>query len=233
MLAILIFMVLTNSYIVLRFSPTQYLKLHRFRGQLLYIKAIAIGSFIVFLAYAIERFLFTTSIPNSIENESTIFKLFIISLIISFGYMLLSHLSLIYKGFKCECGQIKELLIKWHRNGKNMVFKQLLQDSPIDVILLSSLEKDKFLLISMSDRKAYVGRVVSMGEPNELDGPDQEIAIVPVMSGYRDKDTMQLQLTTVYEKVNDKDPLIVLRQENIVSVCEYIESLYTASQKIN
>lgn len=85
----------------------------------------------------------------------------------------------------------------------------------------------------MSDRKAYVGRVVSMGEPNELDGPDQEIALVPVMSGYRDKDSMQLQLTTVYEKVNEKDPLIVLRQENIVSVCEYIESLYTATQENN
>ncbi|HCU6104523.1 TPA: hypothetical protein OUZ96_000098 [Legionella pneumophila] len=229
MLAIFIFMVLTNSYVVLRLSPTQYLKLHRFRGQLLYIKAIAVGSFIVFLAYTIERFL--PSISEGIENENTIFELFIISLIISFGYVFLCHISLIYKGFKCECGQIKGLLIKWHGNGKNMVVKQLLQDSPIDVILLSSLENEKFLLISMSDRKAYVGRVVSMGEPNELDGPDQEIAIVPVMSGYRDKDTMELQLTTVYEKVNDKDPVIVLRQENIVSVCEYIESLYTASHK--
>lgn len=55
-----------------------------------------------------------------------------------------------------------------------------------------------------------------MGEPNETQGADQEIAIKPVMSGYRDKDTLTVTFTTQYREVG-ADVTLILRQEEIIS----------------
>jgi hypothetical protein len=78
----------------------------------------------------------------------------------------------------------------------------------------------------------YVGRVMSLGEPTERQGPTQEISIVPVSSGYRDKDTLSVTLTNYYEDSDDtKDFYLTLKQDNIVSACEFVESLYEKSQK--
>lgn len=108
-----------------------------------------------------------------------------------------------------------------------MLMYRILNDSPLDKLLYSSLVLDKFLLITMSDRKVYVGRVISLGEPNENKAPNQDIAIVPVFSGYRDKDSLIVNLTTTYAG-NDEafDVYLVLKQANIISACEFIESLY-------
>lgn len=103
----------------------------------------------------------------------------------------------------------------------------LLNDSPLDKLLFSSYVQNIFLLITMSDRKVYVGRVISLGEPTEKQGPDQEISIVPVFSGYRDKDTLSVILNNSYDnKADAKDFYLILKQDNIVSACEFVESLY-------
>jgi hypothetical protein len=106
---------------------------------------------------------------------------------------------------------------------------ELLKDSPLDKLLYLSYVQNKYLLITMSDRKVYVGRVISLGEPNESEGPNQEISIVPVFSGYRDKDTLSVTLNTTYtgagiEEIDDV--YLVLKQDNIISACEFVESLY-------
>jgi hypothetical protein len=38
-------------------------------------------------------------------------------------------------------------------------------------------------MISLEDRKVYVGKVIDMGEPTETNGIDQDISIMPLMSG--------------------------------------------------
>ena len=66
-----------------------------------------------------------------------------------------------------------------------------------------------------------------MGEPNESEGPDQEIAIVPAFSGYREKDTLKVVLITSYANVDEADDAyVVLKQDSIVSACKFSESLY-------
>jgi hypothetical protein len=72
----------------------------------------------------------------------------------------------------------------------------------------------------MSDRKVYVGTVVSMGEPTETSGMDQDILIIPVLSGWRDKDTLKVCFSTFYADAN-KDLILTLRQEEIVSATEF------------
>lgn len=75
-------------------------------------------------------------------------------------------------------------------------------------------------MLTMDDRKVYVGKIVTMGEPSETAGMDQEIIIIPVMSGYRDKDSLIVKFTTKYKDI-DKELQVCLRQESIVSATEF------------
>ena len=75
-------------------------------------------------------------------------------------------------------------------------------------------------MLTMDDRKVYVGKVISLGEPSETSGMDQDVSIMPLMSGYRDKDTLKVTFTTYYEEV-DADIYLSLRQDAIVSATEF------------
>lgn len=54
------------------------------------------------------------------------------------------------------------------------------------------------LLITLEDGKVYVGNAIRLPNP-ELDR--QDVRILPLLGGYRDKDTKKLTLTTDYHSV--------------------------------
>ena len=95
--------------------------------------------------------------------------------------------------------------------------------------LLASMHESQQYMFSMSDRKVYVGRVASVGDPHETAGIDEEFAIVPTMSGYRDKDSLAVTYNTDYSAVVEElsqngratDFSIILSQENLVSMSRF------------
>ncbi|EEB1830034.1 hypothetical protein DBA53_22190, partial [Salmonella enterica subsp. enterica serovar Typhimurium] len=110
---------------------------------------------------------------------------------------------------------------------KIKLMSDVLSDSPLDSELLYSYINDQSVLISLSNRKVYVGQVVSMGEPNESEGMDQEISILPHISGYRDKDNLTVNFTTQYENIDTKVEIkVTLRQELIESVSRFDFDVY-------
>jgi len=192
----------------LRLSPSQFYKLHRYDGQLLYIKATFFGTLSAAFAYILDSYLGVVSIVSQILprnglsllyetehlQECLIFVLF--SGLLSILYSFWDRLRLILKAMWL----LKRIKIKSsYRLAKILLMHSILNDSPLDVLLFKSYAEEKFLLITMSNRKVYVGRVIGLGEPNEKQGPDQEISIVPVFSGYRDKDTMSVILNHSYD----------------------------------
>jgi len=107
-----------------------------------------------------------------------------------------------------------------------ILMASILKDSPIDALFLKSYVNDGFyLMLTMEDRKVYIGRVISLGEPNETAGMDQEIVITPYASGYRDEKTLSLELTVKYTEVTE-DVSLVLRQDKIISATQFSEVLY-------
>ena len=92
--------------------------------------------------------------------------------------------------------------------------------SPICSALVKAFAFKRQVMITMDDRKVYVGHIVDIGAPTEVTGVDQEIALVPSVSGYRDKDTMKVVYTTDY---SDDTPIrpISFRQSNIVSISPF------------
>ncbi|HMV13103.1 MAG TPA: hypothetical protein PKD88_08285 [Nitrosomonas sp.] len=72
----------------------------------------------------------------------------------------------------------------------------------------------------------YTPRGINAGiEINESSGLDKEISLIPIMSGYRDKDTFEVSLTTYYEAI-DTDLDIVIRQDKILTASWFDFDVY-------
>lgn len=236
MFAFLVAAVIANAFILLRYSPLNFYRLHRYDGQLLYIKATFLGATITAVSYLFGAwFGAVTTISNALhlqqltvfpesEHLDLFFIFFLFTLFVSGIYCLLEHMALWLWAFYKFRGTKN---ISYREMARIMLMYKLLKDSPLDKLLYLSYVQNLFLLITLSDRKVYVGRVISLGEPNEHEGPDQEISIVPVFSGYRHKDSLEVSLTTSYKRsAENEDVYLVLKQANIVSACEFVESLY-------
>lgn len=95
--------------------------------------------------------------------------------------------------------------------------------------MFDALINETEIMLSMADRKVYVGFVLNMGEPNEHNGMDQEILLQPILSGYRDE-RLKVTFTTDYKLALSNDQSqklgIVLKQDNIVSATKFDHNLF-------
>jgi len=237
MFALVLASIIANGFIILRFSPAQFYKLHRYDGQLLYIKTSLVGLLSIGIAFIIDALFGITNTICLLMPQTGIASFFehsniksclvfnIFTTMLSTLYCLLNRIILPFKAWWLLRGTKQP--VSYNDIAKILLLDSILNDSPLDKLLFDSYVQNIFLLITMQDRKVYVGRVISMGEPNEKQGPDQEIAIVPAFSGYRDKDSLEVKLTTVYANTDAvKELYLVLKQANIVSACEFVETLY-------
>lgn len=97
--------------------------------------------------------------------------------------------------------------------------------SPICSALVKAFAFKRPVMITMDDRKVYVGHIVDIGAPTEVTGVDQEIALIPSVSGYRDKDTMKVVYTTDYSDDTPMRP-ISFRQSNIISISPFSDVIH-------
>lgn len=232
MFLLLILPVLVSGFIVCNKNPRYYFRLHRYHGQHLYLKSAYLGviSLIIFSITALlcNKFfpsslsLFGWTIPTNFvfitesllrgvltkNNENlTSHSWFVI---VFTGTILTAYLWCFFAWIRLGFGyQSRE------RAKMNMMY-DLLKDSPLDKLLfMASIDKD-LVLLTLQSRKVYVGYVTSLGEPNETEGMDQEITIIPQVSGYRIEDTLKVEFNTHY---NHKEVQVnlVIRQEQILS----------------
>jgi hypothetical protein len=233
---LLIFPVLVAGFVACHIHPVYRYSLHRFEGQYLYLKSAELGlkCFGIALLLGVGGHY---ALPNSLVLCNASINLSLApALAETMGvlgaspggeadkmawFMILSFLSFvsafIIRAYTCiglffRFGQWKT---------KIYVIGQLLEDSPLDFLLYSlSLDASKQVMLTMSDRKVYVGRVISLGEPSATSGMDQDVSIVPIMSGYRDKDTLTVTFTTHYNDAPN-DIYLSLRQSAILAATEF------------
>jgi hypothetical protein len=104
------------------------------------------------------------------------------------------------------------------------------QHSPICSTLVDAFVDKDEVMITMDDRKVYVGYIMDVGAPTEVTGVNQEILLIPTVSGYRDKDTLRVVYTTEYPSDTPLQP-IGFRQENIVSISVFSEVIREAFER--
>lgn len=113
---------------------------------------------------------------------------------------------------------------------KTFLTKETLSHSPMGQTLVDAFGYKTPVMISMSDRKVYVGWIQSIGSPTEVTGVDLEVTLLPSFSGHRDKDTLQVSFTHKYPTDLSILQPIYFRQENIVSLTLFSEAVRDSFQ---
>lgn len=108
--------------------------------------------------------------------------------------------------------------------------------SPLGLALIDAFANRRDIMLSMDDRKVYVGVLTEISPSSEVLGPNEEITIVPLVSGYRDKDTLKVIYTTDYaakaaENADINFSAVILRQSSIVSVTTFSQEIRKAFEE--
>lgn len=229
--------ILISGFSVCNHNPYYFYRLHRYEGQYLYLKSALLGMGCLFVATFVYLGL-NFFLPPKIFGIPVDVISFLNSLIdaaVDLPKESSKELSwvLLLSVFTQGIGWLWIAFSFWHikKKDKNLekskiiLMSTILSDSPLDNLLLESYINESPLMLTLNDRKVYVGIVSSLGEPNENEGMDQEISLIPLMSGYRDKDNFHVSFNTDY-KIIAKDLNIILRQEIINSATTFDFDVY-------
>lgn len=237
MFALLIIPLLVSGYILITTHPYHYYRLHRYDGQLLYMKSATYGLWCfvwtILIAYAIKwqwpSFHLVMLVRDQLDlklnapsNERIIGWLVLLScgsVFLAWFWGLSVRKLVIYRTKIINRVQGVRFSVTDDENIVMLRMRQeLINDNPMDEMFFDSLVDRKPILLTLKNKKIYIGIVNALGEPNEKEGPNQHISILPIISGYRDKDTMCVVLKSEYKEVEDADTSIVFPLEEIAQV---------------
>ena len=103
----------------------------------------------------------------------------------------------------------------------------------IELIILESIDREEMVEITLKSRKSYIG-IALKGRMLNISEPD--ISIVPIASGYRNRETLELEITTnnasmIGDSYRDfHDFRVVIPKSEIVSVRLVDPELYRRFQ---
>lgn len=116
--------------------------------------------------------------------------------------------------------------ISWAVSKHGDELEQLFRDSAI---------KGQLVQLTLKNEKVYLGIVDKIPEPKK----SNYITIIPFYSGYRNKDTKEMELTTSYAPINDlidkkeinpkvKKLMVVIKQDEIISAHPHDPEIYSS-----
>ncbi|MGY2175117.1 hypothetical protein [Pseudomonas azotoformans] len=236
---------LVSGYMVCIRHPFFYVRLHRFQGQLLYLQVARMGmtclivsTLLTAAVLAVSKqavpimghviatdyssYLGTLLVQLDIASEKNgtlwvfLMQVGLTALVIPFFW------SAFYVGAKKKILQL-ETDVQLH----SLLALGVLEGTPFRVLLRESIVQCMPCMFSLNDRKVYVGVVLFAGTPTESEGVDHAFTLIPILSGYRDKDTLEITLNTHYSTAANPPP-ITLIQENVVSATQFDFTLWNA-----
>ena len=143
---------------------------------------------------------------------------------------------------------LKDVWWRW-QHGIAGIKKEI--KNPLDNLLYESIEyhqqlkgdvtNPRLIMLTMRDRKVYVGLVVGFGKDNDVFSLSNEtFYFLPMKSGYRNKYDLRICMTTDYSKAIDAiierngslDELqIILNKNEILSACQFDDSRFKSFDK--
>jgi len=136
-----------------------------------------------------------------------------------------------------EILKLNDILKIWNdwKYGISGIKKEI--KNPIDSLLYESialhqsinndLVNTQLIMLTMNDRKVYIGIVIGFGKDNDVFSVSNEtFYFLPVKSGYRNKYDLRISITTNYSQaikdaVSLSDIQIVLNKNSIISACKF------------
>ncbi|NWF07059.1 hypothetical protein HX810_05120 [Pseudomonas salomonii] len=238
---------LVSGYLVCLRHPFFYLRLHRFQGQLLYLQVARLGMLCLIVATFLSAALLTLSKQTAFiagheiaADYSQKLGTLLVELDIAneknctlWVFMLQAGMTALAIPFFWArlYVRMKKRMLKLETDTQlyHVLSLGILEGTPFKLLLRESIVKCVPCMFSLSDRKVYVGIVLFAGTPSESEGIGQGFSLVPILSGYRDKDTLEVTLHTHYSSINRPRPILLV-QENVVSATRFDFTTWTRSQ---
>lgn len=213
MFALLLIPILVSGYILVVANLYHFYQLHKYDGQLLYLKVAAFGSFnvIAVMTFAatlkfffpefhlIEQISTSLRIKKIVDANKVEVWLVIISLcsvLSSIAWVTLIKV----KDFFLGCFYMKDTHEGINHASRLRVLRKTLSTGSLDMMLLDCIEAEtkQPILITLQSRKVYVGVVSGILEPTEDEGANSALTIFPIMSGFRNKNDLTIEFTNAY-----------------------------------
>ncbi|WP_238149103.1 hypothetical protein [Arsenophonus endosymbiont of Aleurodicus floccissimus] len=96
----------------------------------------------------------------------------------------------------------------------------------MEEMFFDSLVDRRQIMITLQNKKIYIAIINALGEPNEKEGPNQYISILPILSRYRHKDDLNIVLKNEYVDLNNADTSIILPLKEITQVSWFDAKIY-------
>ena len=98
-------------------------------------------------------------------------------------------------------------------------------------LLIYSFQRETPLIFTLSNRKVYIGILKDLAPNQTWDKTD--IQIIPLISGYRDPDTLTFKISCNYAKEFKKskspalffNPVLLIKRQEIISVAQWSEEI--------
>jgi hypothetical protein len=231
---------LISGFIYCHLCIIEFYRLHRYQGQYLYLRCAAFGLGFLVISTLIALLLHNY-IPDSIQicsisislnvfsyikhlfepiygtdsqqlkETSFLFEIIFIMMIMSFSFALIQN-----KRLKRNYGNSS--------NVRNLTLLTSMHNSASDSLLTQSLFDARIaLLITLSSQKVYVAVISEIPLPNESEKLNEEIKIIPLMSGYRTSKTKKVKLPNDYlndlpDEIDQNNFAIAINKKDIISI---------------
>lgn len=88
--------------------------------------------------------------------------------------------------------------VRWGKDRRAFALASAVNDNHQEALLIEASVRQYLLLITLGSRKFYVGIVIC---PKFDNGKAEYLQIIPMLSGYRDKDTLVTHVTSNYKRL--------------------------------
>lgn len=245
MAGLLIIPLLISGFLVITKHPHHYYRLHRYDGQLLYIKASVYGFYCfaiaVMLALLIKWLLSSFHPVMSVaawaefSNDPAENRWYGWMLIVSLcsvmvgwlwgmlarlGYLLRFARAVLAGRYQCEHRELYHYL-------RLSVLASLMAEMPTNKLFFESMMSKRTILITLKCSKVYVGVITRLSEPNESDGPIQEISLLPLMSGFREQESRRINFINNYVNLGEADTHITIPRDEVTHASWFTQELHS------
>ncbi|MFC5694848.1 hypothetical protein ACFPU0_04655 [Pseudomonas sp. GCM10022186] len=257
MALLLLLPLLVSGYLVCLKDPVIYYKLHRYDGQLLYLQVgrygiwcflwalVIVGTISALVSHSWDGYCsdicgqlcippFSTDFLAYLGKKAELAHLFTADNAQLGVFAILTGIATLFMPscwaavsfwlMKRQCQATED------SQAMAYILRETVAHSPLMLTLVEAFATKSEVMISMDDRKVYVGYIQSVGKPTEVVGVDQEVEFLPSVSGYRDKDTLKVNYTTEYPTDTKIEP-IYFKQANMVSVSLFSRDIRAAFEK--
>lgn len=207
MFALLIIPILVAGYITIAWNKRTKLTLHRYDGQLLYLKVATGGTVCLIVSFFILLWLDMYH-PNIKEFIHDFISKHLFKNNVPPNQDFLSALGIsVTTVFISICYICAANVLRYVRTDSTI--DELIETSvsgSMQKFLYESLKYGSVLLLTLNSKKVYVGIILDLSEPSEKIDSCKYIKLFPLYSGYRDKDTLEVNLTPyLFDKNNNNN----------------------------